>query len=215
MNVKERYRSAFDAVSDDLQFDPGHRTYKYSMSLPARIMTVICIICLSFAGAYAADEEFRNEFTIWIQGEGTSMHVTPVDDLTYEIGFTKPDGEEITAEACTDVPRDAEYIAEIYNNLAVTEKDSRGRFMFYYKNHKIDITDRFREFGAVTEIDGHEWILADYCYLECDGLYCTIVRWVCEEEGIDRCSTSASQSPVYGGTFGGLSLPSYEEYTND
>lgn len=219
MNEREQMKKAFNLLPENHELDLAEIRRSRLARLPAIAILIVAIFSMSFTTAYAFNEDFRMDFTMWITGSRTTAEVIQVDESTYDIAITMPDGNQFHATASSDTSLDIEEVIDHYRNLAQVMKDEKGQVMFYYRDKVRNISKLFKPLGVVVETqdaDGNkkQITLADYCYYKfADRCYC-IVHQVSEEENVDSYSVTFSKDsdafPQMG--FAGYRLPTYEMY---
>lgn len=211
MNEKERYRRAYDALPDDYEINMNRILEGKPKRRISKLTAAAAAVLLAFTTVYASSEEIREKFRMWITGRNVEAEIISLDDNTYEVIITMPDGEQIHTTAVSDEPKDPDFWIEHYRNMYEVKENSKGRVILYHQGQCIDITDKFKTFQSTVNISDHESAaLTEYCYYQMGDDHLTIAHLINEESGNSLYSVAAA--PEYSRTVYECLLPSYETY---
>ncbi|MBR4163460.1 MAG: hypothetical protein IKR11_08060 [Solobacterium sp.] len=215
MNERERYRRAYDALPNDYEADIQKIMDAKPGKGVSRLTAALLALLLAFTTVCAANEEIRRKFTMWILGQGVKAEIVTIDQETYEVIITMPDGEQIhTTAQSGDGPKDPEYWIELYRNLYEIKENKEGRIILYHKDTMTDITNEIKDFAEpVRELDPEgnptgQWFKGYGFYRDGEN-YITIFHLE-DHEGKDFYSTSVGSEyvPIYSN----ISLSTGEAY---
>ena len=219
MNEQERYKKAFSALPHEYDIDPASlagRKPKSTLSYRKLIVIALMAVLLPFTAAFAANADFRSDFSFWILGRTVKAEAVPIDECNYRIIITMPDGNVIEGGYYSDQPVDLETVIASYQNRPQIAEDDEGHVLFYKKNKVRDITALFKALnpeysmqlqdGSGNEIPGK---VTEYCYYELENRWYCIQHTVSDDGTVD-CYNMAEGDTPYSMRF--TYLPSYDEY---
>ena len=155
MTNKERYKQAFSVLHTSDQFsveveNMSRLNKKHNMKVAAAALTGCILLAGGTGTAYAANVGgIQRTVQVWLHGDQTTANMTVSDDGTYTIEYPDENGETreisgggIAYEADgTERPLTGEELLEEANSPDVEYNDD-GTVWLYYKNQKIEITDK-------------------------------------------------------------------------
>ena len=215
MNEKERYQRVYNALPDDYEVDMQKIMEGKPRKRFSRFTAVLAAVLLAFTTVCASNEEIRRKFTMWILGQRVKAEIVTIDEETYEVIITMPDGEQIhTTAQSGDGPKDPEYWIELYRNLYEIKENKEGRIILYHKDAMTDITNEIKDFTEpVPELDegGNPtggWFKGYGLYQDREN-YITVFHRA-DKEGNDFYSTSIGSSFVP--SYSNIRLATVEAY---
>lgn len=191
MTNHERFKSAYKNVKmpDNLQqnlkemeeMENNGKAIKRTAFIPALLAAAV-ILAGSGTVCYAADlGGFRTTVNMWINGNKTPAELTEEQPGQFTVRYTDNSGEEQTIGGGGVVidgnnnerPATAdEYLSQLNENPNV-EKTDDGKWILYYKDQKVDITDRFVDGYCHVVLENSETGKKIYCTISEDGSYST------------------------------------------
>lgn len=180
MTDKERYKRTFTRLrTSRLEFTEEMMMNKTKI-VPVRRLVSLCAAALMIAAmasvAYAADiGGIRRTVQIWIRGEQTNA-VMDVQDGHYNLSYEDENGESqmmggggVAMDAFgRERPLTDEELLEELNNPQV-EKLEDGSVWVYYRDQKMEITDKFVDGVCYVELKDGEKTL--YLTVDSEGGY--------------------------------------------
>ncbi|MCM1161800.1 MAG: DUF4179 domain-containing protein [Roseburia sp.] len=170
MTNKEKYKQAFSVLhpSGELSLEVKHMILN---SKKARFKTAIAAaaVCMLLAGgsgvAYAANiGGIQRTIQLWIYGDQTNVDFKYSTDGTYNISYQNDDGALIERggggvafdDDGNERPLTEEELLEELNSPEVKYEED-GTVWVYYKEQKMEITDRFQDDVCYVKLsDGEE-----------------------------------------------------------
>ena len=183
MTNKERYKQAFSVLHTSDQFsveveNMSRLNKKHNIKVAAAVLAGCILLAGGTGTAYAAN----------VCGIQTTANMTVSDDGTYTIEYPDENGETreisgggIAYEADgTERPLTGEELLEEANSPDVEYNDD-GPVWLYYKNQKIEITDKFKDDVCYVKVqDGDETLYVTVKYQ--NGLAYSNEKYVEEDE---------------------------------
>lgn len=165
MKNSERYKKAFskfqtsrDYLMEVENMKNNGSARKFYVSKLAAVCVALVLVLGASTAVYAVNVGgIQRIIQVWMHGDQTNA-VINVDDGTYSASYTDKDGKERTQsgggvafdENGNEVPVSEEDLIE-YLNMPDIEYTDEGKVLVYYRDHIIDITDKFED---------------DVCYLQ-------------------------------------------------
>ena len=162
MTDRERYKRAFSVLHapEELKLEENgmKNTTKRHISKAAAIGAAILAVCMGSAAAYAADiGGIQHQVQIWLHGGQTDAVLTieQNDHTEYSLTYEDENGEQHEIQGGgvsydifgNEQPLTEEDIMrDVLDNPEVVYNDD-GTVYVYYREQKIDITDKFDENG--------------------------------------------------------------------
>lgn len=167
MTNKERYKQAFSVLHTSDQFsveveNMSRLNKKHNMKVAVAALTGCILLAGGTGTAYAANVGgIQRTVQVWLHGDQTTANMTVSDD-----GTERPlTGEELLEEA----------------NSPDVEYNDDGTVWLYYKNQKIEITDKFKDDVCYVKVqDGDEILYVTVKYQ--NGLAYSNEKYVEEDE---------------------------------
>ena len=178
MTNRERYKQAFSTLHTSEQFsveveNMSKLNKKHNMKVAAAVLAGCILLAGGTGSAYAANVGgIQRNVQVWLHGDQTTATMTVSDDGTYTIEYPDENGETkeisgggIAYEADgTERPLTGEELLEEANSPDVEYNDD-GTVWLYYKNQKIEITDKFKEDVCYVKVqDGDETLYVTVKY---------------------------------------------------
>lgn len=194
MTNKERYKQAFSVLHTSDQFsveveNMSRLNKKHNMKVAAAALAGCILLAGGIGTAYAANVGgIQRTVQVWLHGDQTTANMTVSDDGTYTIEYPDENGETreisgggIAYEADgTERPLTGEELLEEANSPDVEYNDD-GTVWLYYKNQKIEITDKFKDDVCYVKVqDGDETLYVTVKYQ--NGLAYSNEKYVEEDE---------------------------------
>lgn len=171
MTNKERYKQAFSVLHTSDQFsveveNMSRLNKKHNMKVAVAALTGCILLAGGTGTAYAANVGgIQRTVQVWLHGDQTTANMTVSDDGTYTIEYPDETGEELLEEA----------------NSPDVEYNDDGTVWLYYKNQKIEITDKFKDDVCYVKVqDGDEILYVTVKYQ--NGLAYSNEKYVEEDE---------------------------------
>ena len=146
---------------------------KHNMKVAAAVLAGCILLAGGTGSAYAANVGgIQRNVQVWLHGDQTTATMTVSDDGTYTIEYPDENGETqemsgggIAYEADgTERPLTGEELLEEMNSPDV-EYNEDGTVWLYYKNQKIEITDKFKDDVCYVKVqDGDETLYVTVKY---------------------------------------------------
>ena len=172
MTNKEKYRQAFSVLqtSGDFSMEAEQMAMrqKHHKMKTIAAAAVACIIFVGGAGtAYAADLVIQRSIQLWINGDQTNATLEIKNDggiSSYTIKIPDENGDSTEMQGGgiamdgdgAERPLTEDEIMEQINQPDVEYEDD-GSVWLYYKDQKLDITDRFKDGICYVKLtDGEE-----------------------------------------------------------
>mgnify|MGYP002678966765 CR=1 FL=1 len=160
MTNKERYKQAFSVLHTSDQFsveveNMSRLNKKHNIKVAAAALAGCILLAGGTGTAYAANVGgIQRTVQVWLHGDQTTANMTVSDDGTYTIEYPDENGEtrEISGGGIA-------YEAD------GTERPLTGTVWLYYKNQKIEITDKFQDDVCYVKVqDGDETLYVTVKY---------------------------------------------------
>ena len=162
MTNKERYKQAFSVLHTSDQFsveveNMSRLNKKHNMKVAAAALAGCILLAGGTGTAYAANVGgIQRTVQVWLHGDQTTANMTVSDDGTYTIEYPDENGE-------------------------TREISGGGTVWLYYKNQKIEITDKFKDDVCYVKVqDGDETLYVTVKYQ--NGLAYSNEKYVEEDE---------------------------------
>lgn len=160
MTDHENYKKTFDAVASSQmrtleaeQIMVTRTRRKKSMNKMVVVFAAVFLLASLSCVAYAANiGGIREIVSVWLHGEQKNAEFTYNPEGSYQLVYEGEDGEqhEISGGGIevgpngSERPLTAEELKE-QMSFPDIDYDSDGNVFFYYKDQKIDLTDRFED----------------------------------------------------------------------
>ena len=187
MNNREKYIKASSIIEPSADFasrvlkeaekmSNNKREYRYVHFRRRGLVSIAAALVLVFAlsaAAYASDiGGFKGAIDSWLYGKAVKVQVEQIEEggvlLTYPDRSQRSTGG-VAHEANGDMrPLTTEEILEDLSNEIEVEEIDKGRIMFYYRDHAVDITDQIDENGIV-KLRFKDGVLPTYITLKWKG----------------------------------------------
>ena len=188
MNNREKYIKASSIIEPSADFasrvlkeaekmsNNKSKEYRHVHFRRRGLVSIAAALVLVFAlsaAAYASDiGGFKGTIDSWLYGKAVKVQVEQMEEggvlLTYPDGSQRSTGG-VAHEANGDMRplTTEEILADLSNEIEVEEND-KGRIMFYYRDHAVDITDQIDENGIV-KLKFKDGVLPTYITLKWKG----------------------------------------------
>lgn len=133
---------------------------------------IICLLIIAGGGtAYATDVGgIQHKLQVWIHGEQTDVNVDFTGEGSYNYNYKDRDGNEIQAggggiaienDGSERPLTDEELMEELmdYLDSPKVEYEEDGSVWIYYRDQKIDITDKFEDGICYAKLSGDDGTL--------------------------------------------------------
>ena len=172
MTNKEKFKRAFSALhtSENFALNLESKPVKRKIRLPKPAVAAItaAAICSSGAICYTADVGgIQRTVQVWLHGDQTTATITvgDGDDQITHYSIQDSSGNEVQGGGGVAFNEDGSErpltTAEMQDYLNMPTTDTIGHHLYlFYKDQKIDLTDRFDKDGLcyITLIDGKKKI---------------------------------------------------------
>ena len=192
MTNKERYKQAFSVLHTSDQFsveveNMSRLNKKHNMKVAAAALAGCILLTGGTGTAYAANVGgIQRTVQVWLHGDQTTANMTVSDDGTYIIECPDENGEtrEISGGGI-NIEADAAERPLTVRNLRKRASGcgicGSGTVWLYYKNQKIEITDKFKDDVCYVKVqDGDETLYVTVKYQ--NGLAYSNEKYVEEDE---------------------------------
>lgn len=163
MTDREKFQKTFSKLhaSPDLLTEVMEMAEKRRYHMPkVAVAAIACVVVLgSGTAAYAMNVGgIQRTIQIWIHGDQTDAQFV-VEDGNYSLDYENEDGETVhmggggvaIEDDGTERPATEEELMEEINSPDVEYKED-GSVWIYYKNQKMDITDKFEDGVCYVEL---------------------------------------------------------------
>lgn len=169
MTNKEKYKQAFSVLHPSGKISLEEEKLMI-MKKKAKFQTAAAalIVCLAFAGggsvAYAADlGGIQRQIQLWIHGDQTDADFIYNANGSYDLSYQTEDGTQETLhgggvaieENGTERPLTEDELLEDLNQ-PIVEYEEDGLVWVYYRDQKLDITDRFKDGVCYVKVSNGE-----------------------------------------------------------
>lgn len=161
MTNRERYKKAASRIEPSIEFTSAdimeasimkkgtRRSFRRSFTT---VLAVFVLIIGATMACYATDiGGFRQTVDTWLFGKKVEVQIEKTGEHEYTV--TYPDGTKRGTGGLafdndgTERDLTPEEVIENLNNTPEIERNDEGRIIFYYRDHVIDITDKFDDDG--------------------------------------------------------------------
>ena len=167
MSNKENYKKAFSVLKSSCDFSlEEKRMNRIKREIAHKnllIAAAVMLVILAGSGtAYAADlGGIKKTVKMWVHGYETDVsYEFNEDEGTYLKKYVDENGEEVQEDASgwhgDNSPLTVEELIESEHDSVSYEKTDEGRFMIYYQNKAVDITDKFTDGTCYIHVVGEE-----------------------------------------------------------
>ena len=164
MTNKEKYKQAFDTLStsDNFSLEVDKMSIlnrKHKLKTIAATVATCLIVPAGTGTAYASDlGGIQRKVQLWIHGDQTDAQFV-VEDGSYTLDYEDENGEAVhrggggvaIEDDGTERSLTEEELMEEINSPEV-EYEEDGSVWIYYKNQKMDITDKFEDGVCYVEL---------------------------------------------------------------
>ena len=164
MTNKEKYKQTFDTLSASVNFSlevdkMSILNRKHKLKTLAAAVAACLIVTVGTGTAYASDlGGIQRKVQLWIHGDQTDAQFV-VEDGSYTLDYEDENGEAVhrggggvaIEDDGTERSLTEEELMEEINSPEV-EYEEDGSVWIYYKNQKMDITDKFEDGVCYVEL---------------------------------------------------------------
>lgn len=167
MSNKENYKKAFSVLKSSCDFTLEEKRMEKMKreKINKNLLTAAAVLFVVVAGsgtAYAADlGGIRETVQMWVHGNKTDVsYEFDEEKNNYVKTYVNENGEEVQEDVSVwngdNTPLEEDELIEYESDNVSYEKTDDGRFMIYYQNKAVDITDKFTDGTCYIHVVGEK-----------------------------------------------------------
>ncbi|WP_026654221.1 MULTISPECIES: hypothetical protein [Butyrivibrio] len=167
MSNKENYKKAFSVLKSSCDFTLEekrmNRIKRENTHRNLLVAAVAMLVVLVGSGtAYAADlGGIKKTVQMWVHGNKTDVsYEFDEEKNNYVKTYVNENGEEVQEDVSVwhgdNTPLEEDELIEYESDNVSYEKTDDGRFMIYYQNKAVDITDKFTDGTCYIHVVGEK-----------------------------------------------------------
>ena len=167
MSNKEKYKKAFSVLNSSCDFTlEEKRMNRIKREIAHKNLLIaaaaLLLLVVGSGTAYAKDVGgIQETVKLWVHGNETDVsYEFNEDEGTYVKTYVDENGKEVQEDASAwhgdHTPLTVEELIESEHDSASVEKTDDGKFMLYFQNKAVDITDKFTDGKCYIHVVGEE-----------------------------------------------------------